>query len=464
VTRELSGYESIHELGSLLRRREVTVADIANGLAVRIQARNDLNCYVHVDFQGFERQAKALDDLLVKGRDLGPLHGIPVAIKDNIHTAGLPITGGSRALSGERSRSDAPAVAALRNAGAMIVGKTNLHELGAGDPVFGEVRNPWDPSRSAGASSGGSGSAVAAGLATLALGTDSGGSVRLPAAACGVVGMKPTHDLLARAGVVGGAFSLDAIGVITRDSHGSAVALEVMAQRRRGEPGLAATHILEDGVAGTRVGVPRKQEEEHLTEEVAGAVDRVSAILEGSGAELVSVELPDLAIARTIWFVIVMAENAEALSTMFRENAGDLSPGARWMIGSGRLMSATAYLHSQRLRAAINATIASLFDRIDLLVLPTMPVPAWPIGAESTEYDGITESELMAISRYAPLFNLTGQPVASIPAGFTTDGLPLAVQIAGRPYDEASVLRAAWTCEQELQWTDHYPEATPPES
>jgi aspartyl-tRNA(Asn)/glutamyl-tRNA(Gln) amidotransferase subunit A len=453
---ELSGYESIGQLRRLLDRREVAAREVVDANLARIDQYVDLNAFLYVDREGARREAEKLDAAMATAGPIGPLHGVPVAVKDSVDVRGMPTSGGSRIRPAYRPTDDAPVVKALREAGAVVIGKTNLYELGAGDPVFGQVRNPWDPAKSAGASSSGSGAAVAAGLVPVAVGTDSGGSVRLPAAACGVVGLKPTYDRLPRSGSVGGAFSLDGLGFIGRDTMAVAAAFDAATGEATAR---WVDERIDDGVKALRIGRPRRQPDDRLHPAVVDALDRTARSLAREGVDICDVDVPDLARARAVWFVILMVENAEAFRLEFRDHAAALSDGARWMFGSGSVIPATTYLHAQRVRSTIQRDIAALFRQVDLLLMPTMPIPPWDASSRHVEYDGIVETQLMAVSRYCPLFNLTGDPAIAVPAGFTPDGLPLSIQLAAPALREDLLVRAAAALERVTGWPAVRPEA-----
>jgi aspartyl-tRNA(Asn)/glutamyl-tRNA(Gln) amidotransferase subunit A len=444
-------FASIAEVGRQLRDRRLTILDLTAMILARIDRLNPaLNCYITVLREQALEQAEALQRLFDRGIDLGPLHGIPVGIKDNIATAGTRTTIGSRLYADWVPEKDATVVARLKAAGAVILGKLNLYEFAFGGvhEDYGDVRNPWDSERACGASSSGSGAAVAAGLAYATLGTDTGGSIRLPAAACGVVGLKATYGLISRSGVAPAGYSLDHVGPLTRTVADAAILLAALAGpdeadpagTRRPTPDLDA---LPNDVAGLRLGVPHRQESELLDPEMARAMERSVEALEQAGAVPVPVSLPDHLLSRTVMWAIAAAELAEQHRETMRARPQDYSPVVRGLIRQGAFMPATDYVHAHRLRSKLIDQYRQVMQQVDALVTPVVPFPAWKIGAEEVEIEGRTEALMPALTRYCPPANITGQPAIAVPNGSTASGLPLSVQFVGLWHDEARLLGLA---------------------
>ncbi len=355
---------------------------------------------------------------------------------------------------------DATVVQRLRAAGAVILGKLNLYELAFGGvhPDFGESRNPWKLDRACGASSSGPAAAVAAGLAYGALGTDTGGSVRLPAAACGLVGLKATYGVVSRAGVVPAGYSLDHVGPLTRTVRDTAVMLQAMAGPDGRDPAgsqrPAPDYLagLDGGVAGLRVGVPKTQPNELINSEMRQACADALATLEREGAQLIEIELPDHLLSRSLMWAIAASELAEAHRDWLRTRPQDYSDGVRATILQGAFLPATEYIHAQRVRQKLALAYAAVMERVDVIAMPVVPFPAWPIGAEEVTIGNVRENLMAGLTRYCPPFNITGQPAIALPAGFDKDGLPLSFQIAGRLHDDKTVLRAAQAYERATVW------------
>jgi aspartyl-tRNA(Asn)/glutamyl-tRNA(Gln) amidotransferase subunit A len=444
-------FAPIAEVARRLRAGSLTIPSLTAMMLGRIERLNPaLNCYITVLREPALAQAEVLQRLLDGGTDLGPLHGIPVAIKDNIATAGIRTTIGSRLYADWIPDKDATVVARLKAAGAIILGKLNLYEFAFGGvhEDYGDVRNPWNRDRACGASSSGSGAAVAAGLAYATLGTDTGGSIRLPAAACGVVGLKATYGLISRAGVAPAGYSLDHVGPLTRTAGDAALLLAALAGpdeddpagTRRSPPSLAA---MSSDVAGFRLGVPRRQENELIDPEMAQAMERSIGALKEAGAVPVPVTLPDHLLSRTVMWAIAAAELADQHRDTMRTRPQDYSPVVRGLIRQGAFMPATEYVHAHRLRSKLIDQYRRVMQSVDALITPVVPVPAWTIGDEAVEIDGRVEALMPALTRYCPPANITGQPAIAVPNGLSRAGLPLSVQFVGAWHEEARLLGLA---------------------
>lgn len=432
--------------------RQVTSAALTRLMLDRIARLNPvLNCYITVCAETAMRQAEALDRLLDAGTSLGPLHGVPVAIKDNMATAGIRTTAASRILADWVPDEDATVVTRLKQAGAVILGKTNLYEFAFGGvhEDYGETRNPWDQTRTCSASSSGPACAVAAGLAYASLGTDTGGSIRLPAAACGIIGLKPTYGLVSRAGVLPAGYSLDHVGPFARTVKDTALVLNAIAGPDARDaagtrlPAPDASTDLGRGTTGIKIGVPHTQESERIDHEMRDAYHAALAALERAGASMVEVELPDHLLSRTIMWAIAATELAESHRTWLATRAQDYSPVVRALVRQGAFLSGMDYVRAHRVRQKIIQDYAAVMKTVDVIAMPVVPFPAWPVAATEATIDGETEELMGALTRYCPPFNITGQPAVSVPCGFNRDGLPLAFQIAGRLHDDATALRVA---------------------
>lgn len=454
-------FASLDDVGRRIRAKQLTSVALTRLMLDRIARLNPrLNCFITVCADAAQRQAAALDRLLEAGVDLGPLHGIPVAIKDNIATAGVRTTGGSRILAEWVPTEDATVVQRLKQAGAVILGKTNLYEFAYGGvhDDYGETRNPWHLDRTCSASSSGPACVVAAGLAYASLGTDTGGSVRLPAAACGLVGQKPTYGLVSRAGVLPAGYSLDHVGPFARSVRDAALVLNAIAGPDARDPAGTrrpapdATADLQCGIHGLAVGVPSVQPNELIGPEMRAAYRAALAVLEQAGARLVELELPDHLLSRTAMWAISASELAESHRAWLRTRPHDYSPTVRGLIRQGAFLPAVEYVHAQRVRQKIIAEYEAAMRRVDVIAMPVVPFPAWPVGAEEVTVEGVTENLMGSLTRYCPPFNITGQPAIAVPSGFDRDGLPLGFQIAGRWHDETTVFRVAHAYEQATEW------------
>jgi len=461
---------SISELSSRIRAGEASPVEVVKAIVERTNTLNPvLNCYITVDEVGALEQAQYLEDLLTRGINLGPLHGVPIALKDNIDTAGVRTTVGSRVFADRVPVADAAVVELLKSRGAIVVGKTNMYELANGSwhPDYGETRNPWDQTRSCYGSSGGSASAVAAGMAYGSLGTDTGGSIRYPAALCGVVGLKPTYGSVSRVGVFPLSPDLDHVGPIGRTV--ADVALQFAAISRPstdGEAHVEATQYqvdtIDDDINGVRIGIPRTQNDETVDSEVQGAIGAAIDVLEQQGAELVDVDVPDyLTSCRVVW-TIFSATVAQDHRKLVRERPNDYSKTLRTSLLVGEFIPAVDYVHAQRLREGIRAAYDEVMKTVDVVVLPVTPVPAQKIGAEMININGRIEPVWPVFERYCPQFNATGMPALSVPCGFSQQGLPIAFQVTGRSFDDWMVLRVGSAYQNATRWHNSHPAIVEP--
>jgi len=446
----------------LIHDGQVKPSELISAVLDASHALNDrLKCYGLLTAERALRQASALDELLQSGVDLGPLHGIPVGIKDCIDTAGIPTTMGSPIEEHRVPNHDATLVHYLYRAGAVLIGKTNLYEWAYGGPstLWGEAFNPWDLEYTTGASSNGSAVAVAAGLAMGAVGTDTGGSIRLPAGFCGVLGLKPTYGRVSRFGVFPPGSSLDHAGPIVRDAEGAAIMLNAMAGYDRRDsatwtapPPADYLSSIAQSVKGLRIGVPNRQDREVLAQEVEVALAQSVDILNDAGCHVVAIDLPSLLDARTIMWTVSGAEAAEAHRSHLRSRSAEYHPNVRRLLAVGEFTPAAEYVHCFRVRQLMMNQMADIFGRVEAILMPCIPLAPWPSGQTRFELDGLVEDDMSLLSRYCPLFNVTGHPAASMLAGFTSGGLPLSVQIAAPMFDESTILRIARVFERA---TDH---------
>jgi len=444
-----------------LQRRELTSVALTRLMLDRIERFNPLlNCYITVMTDVAMEQAARLDRMTEADVHLGPLHGIPIAVKDNMATRGVRTTAASRILANWVPDEDATVVHRLKQAGAVILGKTNLYEFAFGGvhADYGETRNPWNTERTCGASSSGPACAVAAGLAYASLGTDTGGSVRLPAAACGIVGLKATYGVVSRSGVVPAGYSLDHVGPFARTVRDTALVQNGIAGPDERDPAGSArpvadaTLALDRGLRGIVAGVPRVQASELIDPQMRAACDAAIELLAREGAQIVNIDLPDHLLSRTVMWAIAASELAESHREYLRTRPQDYSPTVLGLIRQGAFLPAVEYVHAHRVRQKIIADYRAVMRGVDVILMPVVPFPAWPVGAEEVTVANVKENLMGSLTRYCPPFNITGQPAISVPAGFDTDGLPLALQIAGRWHDEATVFRVAHAYEQAASW------------
>ena len=440
---------AIPEAARALRSGRITSRALTEAsLAAAAALDADLSAFVVVDTDGALAAADAADAAIAAGRDLGPLMGVPVGIKDIVDVAGLPTRCGSPAYPATPAATDATLVRRLRHGGAVIVGKTTTHELACG--VYSPpVSNPWDLSRVPGGSSGGSGAAVAAGIVPMAIGSDTGGSIRIPASLCGTVGLKATYGRVSRAGVAALAWSLDHLGPLTATVAGSAAALEVLAGPDPLDPSASARPVpqysrsLDRGVDGLRIGVLSGAPLEPMQPDVAEAFAGAADLLGTQGAAMVGVEVPELEHGLAAEFGIVAPEAGAYHRELLRGRPDQIDPGIRALLVAGLMMEPEHYFKALQARRAIADALRRVFvhDRLDALITPTLPATAAPKDADDFRFGDSAEPVTLAYVRTTGPFNLSGLPALSVPAGLDRDGLPIGLQIAAPPFDEETALR-----------------------
>jgi aspartyl-tRNA(Asn)/glutamyl-tRNA(Gln) amidotransferase subunit A len=442
---------TIREAADALRARRVSAVELAAAAAARIERLNSkLNAFITVTAEGAMEEARQADAELAAGRDRGPLHGIPVAVKDLFATRGVRTTCGSKVYEDFVPGFDAAVVERLRAAGAVMLGKLNMHEMAYGitsaNPHYGPVRNPWNVEHSPGGSSGGSGAAVAAGMVYAAMGSDTGGSIRIPAAFCGVVGLKPTYGRVSRYGAMPLAYSLDHMGPLARSVRDAAMVLNAIAGYDRRDPTSSrhpvVDYIPEDGcsIRGLRVGFPGNFCFEHLDEGVERAVRGVFARAQSLGALVKPVRVPDIAALNAVGRVIQLAE-ASAAAEPHLEHRKKFGPDVLALLDQGRLLPATDYINAQRLRRKLSGEFDQLWGEVDCLIAPTTPNTAPRVGAATIRLGGRDEDVRLATTRLVRGINVLGLPALSIPCGLGVSGLPIGVQIVGPAWEEALILR-----------------------
>lgn len=460
---------TLEEAAAAVRARRVSALELTEACLERIGRLDPgLRAFITVDAEGARRAAKERDAELAAGRLRGPLHGVPLAWKDLCHLEGLPTSCGTRTA--EYFRADRPCTAAARlvAAGAVTVGKLNMTELALGpfgdNAHHGDVQNPWRPGHCAGGSSSGSGAAVAAGLVPGALGSDTGGSIRLPAACCGIVGLKPTYGRVSRAGAMPLSWSNDHLGPMARTVRDAALMLGLMAgpdpadatAARRPVPDYLAG--LETGATGLRIGVPENYFFDGVTDEVAAAVRAAAGVLAGCGATVIELRLPDPQPVADVTNLISRVESATIHVRLLRERPHELQPVVRARLEPGLQLAAHDYLQALRLRARLTRTfIGQVFGEVDALLAPTIPEPAPRLDEAKAGPPAAVIQRMGRFSRLTRPFNGLGLPVAAVPCGFSRQGLPLGLQLAGRPFDEATVLRLARAYERAAGWVSRRP-------
>ena len=449
---------TLEELGPLLRDKQVSPVEVARAYLERIDALNEtLNAYITVTGDQALADARRCEEEILRGDYRGPLHGVAVALKDLYDTAGVRTTAASKIYAQRVPDEDAASVARLHAAGAVIIGKTNLHEFAYGvttdSSFFGPTRNPWDVERVAGGSSGGSGAAVSAGLCAAATGSDTGGSIRIPAALCGIVGLKPTYGRISCYGLLPLSWTLDHPGPMARSVYGAAVMLAAMAGPDPRDPAAADmpvpdyTASLRDGVAGLRIGLDPQWALSGIHQEVRAAFQEALATLKALGAEIVEVSVPRVEEGMEAALTILMAEATGIHEEFLRTRPDDYQPDVRARLGKGFAVRGIDYARARRSGELLRRDFTVLFQKVALLATPMCGIAAPRLGQREAAIDGEVVSVMAPLTRYTRLFNLAGMPAISVPCGFSSEGLPIGLQLAGRVWDEATVLRAAYAYE-----------------
>ncbi|MGH9349492.1 MAG: amidase [Vicinamibacterales bacterium] len=440
---------TIAELARALQARETTSEAETERCLDRIAQRNPtLNAFITVLADEARRQAHEADREIASGRYRGPLHGVPISLKDLMDLRGTTTTAGSRVRDGHLAERDAPAVAHLRRAGAVFVGKCNLHEFAFGttneDSAFGPARHPLDVNRSPGGSSGGSGISVATGMAFASIGTDTGGSIRIPAAACGVVGLKPGHGEVSTAGVVPLSRTLDHVGPLTRSVEDAAILYDVL----RGEPAAEAPRARE--VAGLRLGVLREYFLSLLDAQVASSFESACDRVRAAGAVIEDVTIPHANDIEPIYLHIVLAEAAAYHAKTLESRPGDYTPNVRLRLELGRYILAEDYARALHGRHLLAAEVDAALQGRDALMLPALAIPAPILGASTVKVGG-SEAPVRDITlRLSQLFNISRHPAIAVPCGHTLEGLPVGAQLVGHRGRTREVLQLAQSLESYL--------------
>lgn len=444
---------TICELSRKLRDRLISPVELTHDCLTRIEKLNPtLNAFITVTAESALERARVAEREIYRGTYLGPLHGIPIGLKDIIDTAGVRTTAASALFKDRIPTEDAEVVRRLRSGGAIFLGKQNLHEFAYGGSsmisFFGEVHNPWDTARIAGGSSGGSAASVAATLGFASVGTDTAGSIRLPAAYCGVVGLKPTYGRVSARGVVPLSPSLDHIGPITTSVYDAGLMMQVMTGRVSADPCAEPSFIsaFDELPANLRVGVPRAFFFDDLHPEIADAIEKAIDVFRRLHAEIRDVKL-EVSNDRTL-----TSAEAYAYHKPFVERSPELyQPATLARIQSGASISADDVLRASHDLQASRETIRKVFDEVDVLLTPTIPIPPPVIADLQKHPDSLRPQELIMLRNTRP-FNVWGVPTISIPCGFTQDGLPIGLQLAAAPGHGVVLLQAAYAYEQATEW------------
>ena len=451
---------TITEAAAALRSGKTTSAALTAAAFERIREVNPkLNAMQTLMEESAVARARQADDELKRGKDLGPLHGIPIALKDLFATKGVRTTGGSKLFETRIPEYNDAVVEKLAAAGAVVVGKAGMHELAYGvtsnNIHFGAVRNPCDPECIPGGSSGGSASAVASGMVFMAMGSDTGGSIRIPAAYCGIAGMKPTYGRVSKYGVMPLGYTLDHMGPLARSVRDCGLVLEAIAGHDPRDPTTSRRPVPkmvpEPGcsIRGVRIGLPENFYLERLSPDVDTSVRATFYRAESLGATVVPVKVPNIAALNAVARVILLAEASAALEP-YLQRRSEIGAEVRALLDQGRLVPATDYINAQRLRRTMRWEFNQLWKEVDYLFTPTTPITAPRIGETTVEILGETEDTRLATTRFMRGINVLGLPALSIPCGYDRKKMPIGLQIVGKAFDEAGVMRVGAAIEDDI--------------
>jgi len=459
---------TLSEVAGWLKSKKVSPVELLDAVQGRIERLNPtLNAFITLTLDEAAQEARQAESEIAKGQYRGPLHGVPVSLKDLYATRGVRTTAGSKILADWVPDHDSDAAERLRHAGALLIGKTNMHEFALGsttiNPHYGTTPNPWNSRHVSGGSSGGSAAAVAAGLGHASMGSDTGGSIRQPAAFCGVVGMKPTYGLVSRHGVFPAAWSLDHAGPLVRSVRDAALVLNTVAGHDPRDPAsvdrppVDYTAGLERRLSGMRLGVAPAYVSEDVAPDVQRAFWDAVRVFERLGAKRVDLELRSAEYAAVTTSTISGSEVASTHSRWSDTQLADYGEDSRRSLAIGRCLTAGDYLKAQRARRAISSTVSRELESVDAFVWPTTARPASPIEEGGDGLRTRPNEVLRAPHVLTRLANLMGVPAISMPCGFTSSGLPVGITVAAKAHDDATALRVAQAYQLETEWEKRRP-------
>ena len=461
-------YMSAGQLSGLIKSKDVSPVEVVGAHLARIDALEPtLNSFITLLPDQAMAAARQAEVEIGEGKYRGPLHGIPLGLKDLYYVKGVRNTSGSRIFDDFIPDYDCTIAARFKEAGTILLGKLNLHQFAFGPTGenldYGHMHNPWDPELIAGGSSGGSGSAAAAGQCTLTMGSDTGGSIRIPSALCGLAGLKPTYGRLSRYGITPLSWSLDHPGPMCRTVEDCALVMNALAGYDPNDPASANvpvpdfTQALTGNIKGLRVGVPKEYFEVPVDPQVEKAVRKAIDHLGELGATVTEVSWPMCNYSAPISTTVLYAEATAYHADLVRTRGAQMAPAVRLRMEAGFFISADQYLQAQRARTLFTQSSRELLDQVDLLVGPMEPITAHKIGDTQVQVGEHTVGSNPALTQFTRPFNINGFPAMTVPCGFSNEGLPIGLQLAGRPFDEATVLRAAHAYEQATDWHSRRP-------
>ena len=461
-------YLTISETAALIESKQLSPVELVAAHLERIEQTDEqLNSFITLLAEEATAAAASAESEIQHGDYRGPLHGIPIGLKDLYYTKGIRTTIGSKIMRDFIPDYDATVTERFHDAGAILMGKLQMHEFALGatseNPHDGPACNPWDTTRITGGSSGGSGSAVASGQCMAALGSDTGGSIRIPASACGIVGHKPTFGRVSRIGVFPLANSLDTVGPMTRTVRDAAIVMNAIAgyderdQSSANRPDEDFTRLLGQDISGLRIGIPQDYFYDMIDDEVSTAVQQAEKALESLGAHVEECSIPALNDSISISGTILLTEAAEIHLDNLRGRADDFGADVRGRLEEGAMTPAVSYIAAQRARTQFNSAIADAMKTYDLLLAPTTALGAPKLGDRVVDVGSVQEAKLAIMPRLTRPHNICGIPTVSVPCGFTSEGLPIGMQLAARPFEDALALQVAYAYEQATDWHTRHP-------
>lgn len=456
---------SLAEASRLLKQKEVSPVELVDAVLNRIASEQEkLNAFITILHEEAKKAARVHESEILRNGQRSPLHGIPVALKDLFYTKGIRTTAGSKILAEFIPDYNSTVAERLELAGSILVGKTNTHEFAYGPSTessyYGPTRNPWNLSKIPGGSSGGSGAAVAAGMAYMAMGTDTGGSIRIPACLCGVVGFKPTYGTVSLYGIIPLSSSFDHPGPLARSVADVALTLDIIAGHDPKDPfsagwekpGYFEAVSRAQSLNGLVIGVPENFFFDKVDAEVEKKVREAISHLEELGAEIRGITVPGAEDSQKVTSILMSVEATYNHRRYLTSRAQDYQPDVRARIEKGFEISAVEYYDALKRGDEIKRSVASVFAQVDLLAMPTVPVPAYDIGAATVMVKGAEQPAREMLTRHTRLANLTGGPALSLPCGLTSEGLPCGLQLMGKPFDDVTVLKAGYVFEKHYPW------------
>jgi aspartyl-tRNA(Asn)/glutamyl-tRNA(Gln) amidotransferase subunit A len=453
---------TIQSLAPLIQKKKLSPVELTRFLLDRIaQFQPSINAYITVTAEIALEQARQAEKEIVKGRYRGVLHGIPISLKDLFYTREIRTTGGSRILRKFVPKENAEVVDRLIRAGCILLGKTNMHEFAYGptnaNPHYGPVRNPWNTGCISGGSSGGSAASVVAALAIASMGTDTGGSIRIPSAACGCVGLKPTFGSVPTTGVIPLSFSLDHVGPLSRCVADAAFLFQAIAEPNIHKNSGRTLSAIRRKIQSLRIGIPRQYFFNQIQSDVRRTVLAAAVVFEQLGACICDVNLPGMEETANLAAEITGAEALAYHSQQLKQKPQDFGEDVRLRLGRSNEMTAVTYIQALQKAQAYSDRLAHVLESVDLLLAPTIPMAAPGVAQKVITIGKSREDVRSALLRLTRPANLAGLPAISLPCGFSSEGLPIGLQLIGRPFGEMELLRAAFAYEQATPWHCQFP-------